>query len=231
MAAPKRVLVADDDAKILKVVGEALRQEGYAVTTASDGATALQLCRAQSPNLVILDVLMPGLDGLEVCSRLRSSGSHVPILILSACGDETDRVVGFRLGADDYLVKPFSISELLLRVKAILRRAGAEAAPATGDRLQAGDLEMDRTTRRSTMRGQPLTLTPREFELLWLLAAHPGQVFTRDSLIEHIWKSDYEGDPAVVAVYVRRLRERIEQKPSEPYHLKTVWGIGYKFDL
>ena len=227
----KRVLVADDDAKILKVVGEALRQEGYSVSTASDGAAALQMCRSQNPHLVVLDVTMPEMDGLEVCGRLRAAGSQVPILILSARGDETDRVVGFRLGADDYLVKPFSISELLLRVKAILRRTGSEVAPASNDRISSGDLEMDRTTRRCTMRGEPISLTPREFELLWLLAAHPGQVFPREALVEHVWKSDYEGDPAVVAVYIRRLRERIEQNPSEPEHLKTVWGIGYKFEL
>ena len=231
MSGPKRVLVADDDTKILKVVGEALRQDGYTVMTATDGATALQLCRSFNPHLIILDVMMPAMDGLEVCSRLRASGSQVPVLILSACGDETDRVVGFRLGADDYLTKPFSISELLLRVKAILRRLSNGAPTASEDRVQAGDLEMDRTTRRTTVRGKAVDLTPREFELLWLLAAHPGQVFARDTLLEHIWESDYQGDPSVVAVYMRRLRERIELKPSEPDHLKTVWGIGYKFEL
>lgn len=230
MPATKRVLVADDDPKILKVVGEALRQEGYSVTTATNGATALQLCRSQSPHLVILDVMMPEMDGLDVCARLRGAGSQVPILILSACGDETDRVVGFRLGADDYLVKPFSISELLLRVKAILRRVQADTPAPSGDRINPGDLEMDRTTRQTLIRGKAVSLTPREFDLLWLLASHAGQVFARESLIEHIWKSDYEGDPSVVAVYMRRLRERIERNPSEPDHLKTVWGIGYKFE-
>jgi DNA-binding response OmpR family regulator len=231
MSGSRRVLVADDDTKILKVVGEALRQDGYTVMTATDGATALQLCRSWGPHLVVLDVMMPAMDGLEVCSKLRAGGSQVPVLILSACGDETDRVVGFRLGADDYLTKPFSISELLLRVKAILRRSSSAAPTASDDRVQAGELVMDRATRRTTMRGKPLELTPREFELLWLLAAHPGQVFARDALLEHIWESDYQGDPSVVAVYMRRLRERIELKPSEPDHLKTVWGIGYKFEL
>ncbi|HLN62491.1 MAG TPA: response regulator transcription factor [Symbiobacteriaceae bacterium] len=231
MSGPKRILVADDDAKILKVVGEALRQEGHIVETASDGARALQLCRSFHPNLVILDVMMPELDGLEVCGRLRAAGSQVPVLILSAAGDEMDRVVGFRMGADDYLVKPFSLSELLLRVKAILRRLHQEMPVPSGDRVTAGDLVMDRATRQTTMGGAPITLTPREFELLWLLATHPGQVFTRELLIERIWESNYEGDPSVVAVYMRRLRERIERNPSAPDHLKTVWGIGYKFEL
>ncbi|HYF95326.1 MAG TPA: response regulator transcription factor [Symbiobacteriaceae bacterium] len=230
MPATKRVLVADDDPKILKVVGEALRLEGYSVTTATNGATALQLCRSQNPHLLVLDVMMPEMDGLDVCSRLRAMNSQIPILILSARADESDRVVGFRLGADDYLVKPFSISELILRVKAILRRVQHDTPATTGDRVYAGELEMDRTTRQTVVRGQAINLTPREFELLWLLSSHAGQVFARESLLELIWKSDYEGDPSVVAVYIRRLRERIERNPGEPDHLKTVWGIGYKFE-
>lgn len=231
MAGSNRVLVVDDDAKIVKVVSEALRQEGYTVFTAGNGEAGMQMARTHMPHLIILDVMMPGLDGLEVCGRLRAAGSQVPILILSAKGDETDRVVGFRLGADDYLTKPFSISELMLRVKAILRRVGQEKQATAGDRVVAGDLEIDRTTRKVTMRGKELDLTPREFEMLWLFATHPGHVFSREVLLERLWESDFDGDASAVAVYMRRLREKIERNPSEPDHLKTVWGIGYKFEL
>lgn len=231
MFGSKRVLVVDDDAKILKVVGEALRQESYSVHIASSGVAALECCRQWQPDLIILDVAMPGLDGFEVCGRLRSGGSQVPVLILSARGDETDRVVGFRMGADDYLTKPFSISELVLRVRAILRRAAGSTGPhAWGSQLSSGDLQMDRETRRVQVGGQPVELTPLEFELLWLLATHPGQVFSREALLERVWQSNFSGDQSSVTVYIRRLREKIEQKPSDPAHLKTVWGIGYKFE-
>lgn len=227
----KQILVVDDDPKILKVVGEALRQESYQVVTAPDGETALQICRQHPLDLLVLDVTMPGIDGLEVCGRLRASGSHVPILILSARGDETDRVVGFRLGADDYLTKPFSISELVLRVRAILRRAGGISPVQTSaDRISAGPLEMDRTTHTASVRGEALELTPREFEMLWLLASHPGQVFSREHLLERIWRSEFDGDQSAVTVYVRRLREKVENNPSDPDHIKTVWGIGYKYE-
>lgn len=227
----KQILVVDDDPKILKVVGEALRQESYQVVTAPDGETALQICRQHPLDLLVLDVTMPGIDGLEVCGRLRASGSHVPILILSARGDETDRVVGFRLGADDYLTKPFSISELVLRVRAILRRAGGiPPVQTSGDRISAGPLEMDRTTHTASVRGEALELTPREFEMLWMLASHPGQVFSREHLLERIWRSEFDGDQSAVTVYVRRLREKVESNPSDPAHIKTVWGIGYKYE-
>jgi len=233
MGASKTVLVADDDTKILKVVGEALRLEGFTVVTAVDGQQALQLCHQYKPDLLVLDVTMPSLDGLEVCGRLRSGGSQVPILILSARADETDRVVGFRLGADDYLTKPFSISELVLRVRAILRRTGAVAPVASTippDHVAAGDLEMDRSTHTVLVRGQSVELTPREFHMLWLLATHPGQVFSREVLLERIWQSDFEGDHSAVTVYIRRLREKIEVTPGDPAHIKTVWGVGYKFE-
>jgi DNA-binding response OmpR family regulator len=229
MSVNRRVLVVDDDAKILKAVGEALRQEGYGVFTAPDGESALDLCRKHGPDLVVLDVGLPGLDGFEVCGRLRAGGAQLPILILSARGDETDRVVGFRMGADDYLTKPFSITELVLRVRAILRRSGSGAAVASSsDRVSVGDLEMDRTTHRVTLRGETVALTPREFHMLWLLASHPGQVFTREVLLERLWQGD--GDHAAVTVYIRRLREKVERTPGDPAHIRTVWGIGYKFE-
>lgn len=230
MPGSKRILVVDDDAKILKAVGEALRQEGYGVLTAQMGATALELCRQQPPDLVVLDVMMPGIDGFEVCTRLRAAGSQVPILILSARGDETDKVVGFRLGADDYLTKPFSLSELVLRVRAILRRTGSAGAAAPTDRLRAGDLEMDRATHRVTIGGASVELTPRKFQTLWLLATHPGHLFSREALLQRVWQSDYAADQAAVTVCLRRLREKIERNPGHPDHIRTVWGIGYKYE-
>lgn len=230
MPAPKKILVVDDDAKIRKAVGEALREEGYGTFTAADGPGALEACRRHMPDLIVLDVVLPGMDGFDVCSRLRADGAQVPILMLSARCDEVDKVVGFRLGADDYMTKPFSINELVLRVKAILRRTGGVNAPATEGRISAGPLEMDKDTHRVTMGGRPVKLTPREFLILWLLAVHPGQVLSRETLLERAWASDFDGDETAVTVYIRRLREKLEANPGDPQHLKTVWGIGYKFD-
>jgi len=230
MGTTKEILVVDDDTKILKAVGEALRQEGFRVQTAVDGETALSLCRNTRPDLMILDVGMPGLDGFEVCGRVRMSGSTVPILILSARGEETDKLVGFRLGADDYLTKPFSVGELIMRVRAILRRTQPTAPAAPVDRVAAGDLKMDKTTHRVTVEGRSVDLTPREFKLLWLMATHPGHVFSRETLMERFWPDENGADQSSVTVYIRRLREKIEKNPSDPAHLKTVWGIGYKFE-
>jgi DNA-binding response OmpR family regulator len=230
MPTNKFILVVDDDTSILKAVGEGLRQEGFRVETALDGDTALSLCRNNPPDLVILDVGIPGLDGFEVCGRLRMGGSQLPILILSARGDETDKLVGFRLGADDYLTKPFSLGELMMRVRAILRRTSNQGQPSSTDRVQAGTLEMDRASHRVTVNGAAVELTPREFKLLWLMATHPGQVFSRETLLERFWPEESGADQASVSVYIRRLREKIERNPSNPDHLKTVWGIGYKFE-
>lgn len=230
MPTNKFILVVDDDTKILKAVGEGLRQEGFRVETALDGETALSLCRNTPPDLVILDVGIPGLDGFEVCGRLRMGGSQVPILILSARGDETDKLVGFRLGADDYLTKPFSMGELVMRARAILRRTGNNGQPSSADRVQAGSVEMDRATHRVTVNGNQVELTPREFKLLWLMATHPGHVFSRETLLEKFWPEESGADQSSVSVYIRRLREKIERNPSAPDHIKTVWGIGYKFE-
>jgi len=230
MPSNKTILVVDDDAKILKAVGEALRQEGYGVQTVADGQAALEWCRQSHPDLIVLDVMIPGMDGLEVCGRLRSAGSQVPILILSARGDETDRLVGFRLGADDYLTKPFSISELVLRVRAILRRMSSTGTAIAPDRAQVGDLEMDRTTHQARVQGELVDLSPREFQMLWLLATHPGQVFSREVLLQRVWQSEYVADQSVVTVSIRRLREKVERTPANPEHIRTVWGIGYKYE-
>ncbi|HYG56684.1 MAG TPA: response regulator transcription factor [Symbiobacteriaceae bacterium] len=229
MQTTKSILVVDDDTHILKAVGEAMRQEGFRVETALDGETALMLCRSNPPDLVVLDIGIPGLDGFEVCGRLRMGGNQVPILILSARGEDADKLVGFRLGADDYMTKPFNISELVMRVRAILRRT-ASTPPPPAERVTAGPLQMDRVTHQASVRGMPVDLTPREFKLLWLMATHPGQVFTRETLLERFWPEVTSADQSSVTVYIRRLREKIEANPSDPAHIKTVWGIGYKFD-
>jgi len=226
----KRILVVDDDPKILKALEQALQQEGYEVLKAEDGLQALRVAQDAKPDLMILDIMLPKMDGFEVLAQLQSTGG-IPTLILSARGEEMDKVVGFNVGADDYLVKPFRLSELLLRVRAILRRTSGPAAPVDEDRpLQFKDIEISRSSRTVIVRGQQVDLTPKEFDLLWLLASHPGHVFSREALLQRVWHSDYSGDEAALTVCVRRLREKIERDPGHPELVKTIWGIGYKFD-
>jgi len=226
----KRILVVDDDPKILKALDQALQQEGYEVYRAEDGLEALEMAKKVKPDLMILDIMLPKMDGFEVLAQLQSTGS-IPTLILSARGEEMDKVVGFNVGADDYLVKPFRLSELLLRVRAILRRTAGSTAPVDEDRpLKFKDIEINRSSRTVIVRGQPVDLTPKEFDLLWLLASHPGHVFSREALLQRVWHSEYSGDEAALTVCVRRLREKIERDPGHPELVKTIWGIGYKFD-
>ena len=226
----KRILVVDDDPKILKALEQALQQEGYEVLKAEDGLQALRVAQDAKPDLMILDIMLPKMDGFEVLAQLQSTGG-IPTLILSARGEEMDKVVGFNVGADDYLVKPFRLSELLLRVRAILRRTSGPAAPVDEDRpLQFKDIEISRSSRTVIVRGQQVDLTPKEFDLLWLLASHPGHVFSREALLQRVWHSNYSGDEAALTVCVRRLREKIERDPGHPELVKTIWGIGYKFD-
>ena len=226
----KRILVVDDDPKILKALDQALQQEGYEVYRAEDGLQALEMARKVKPDLMILDIMLPKMDGFEVLAQLQSTGG-VPTLILSARGEEMDKVVGFNVGADDYLVKPFRLSELLLRVRAILRRTAGAGAPVDEDRpLKFKDIEINRSSRTVVVRGKPVDLTPKEFDLLWLLASHPGHVFSREALLQRVWHSEYSGDEAALTVCVRRLREKIERDPGHPELIKTIWGIGYKFD-
>lgn len=231
MSNAKRILVVDDDPKILKALDQALQQEGYEVFRAADGMEALRMVNECKPDLVILDVMLPKMDGFEVCAQMRTMGS-VPCLILSARGEEMDKVVGFNVGADDYLTKPFRLSELILRVRAILRRtAGPQSASQVEERpLKFRDMEVNRSCRTVTVRGAQVELTPKEFDLLWLLASHPGHVFSREALLQRVWHSDYTGDEAALTVCVRRLREKIESDPGHPEYVKTIWGIGYKFD-
>ncbi|WP_275983988.1 response regulator transcription factor [Paenibacillus hamazuiensis] len=230
-----KILVADDEANITDVCARYLEREGYRVIAASDGEEALREWRKQSPDLIVLDVMMPGKSGFEVCEEIRNE-QEVPIIILTARGEEIDRIMGLTLGADDYLTKPFSPRELVLRVKSILRRSArplsggsAENGPEAAA-LRFGALEIHPLSRTVKRDSQEIELTVKEFELLYLLASHSEQVFSRNQLLEKIWDTDYYGDTTTVTVHIRRLREKIEPLPSQPMFIKTVWGIGYKFE-
>ena len=224
--APTRVLVVDDEPMVTEVVGRYLEREGFEVALAADGYEALRLARQDNPDLVVLDLMLPRIDGLEVCRVLRRE-TRIPIIMLTAKGEELDRIIGLELGADDYVVKPFSPRELLARIKAVLRR-GQPAEP--GDNLRYADLRINPKTRLVEARGAPVALTAKEFDLLYFLASSPGQVFSRDQLMNHVWDFVYAGDASTVTVHIRRLREKIEADPERPRFLKTVWGVGYKFE-
>jgi len=226
-----RILVVDDDATVSEVVARYLERDGYAVETVADGRVALDRALAEPPDLVVLDLMLPGMDGLEVCRRLRAL-APVPIIILTARGQESDRIVGLELGADDYVAKPFSTKELVARVRAVLRRArGPLAAPPSGEpRVHLdGDLAVDIAARQASLGGRVVALTAREFELLAFLMRHPRQAFRREEILEHVWGYRY-GDTSTVTVHVRRLREKIEPDPADPVRIATVWGIGYRWE-
>ncbi|MFN8475125.1 MAG: response regulator transcription factor [Anaerolineae bacterium] len=224
------ILVVDDEPNIREVVTLYLSQEGFRVASATTGAEALDVAHRQRPDLVILDLMLPGgLSGLEVYKALQNDGRPQPVIMLTARGSETDRVVGLELGADDYVVKPFSPRELTARVKAVLRRSASVAPPAQAA-LTFGRLRIDPSTRIVTVDGSPVLLTAREFDLLLFLAQHPNQVFTRDQLMDRVWGYEVAMDTSTVTVHVRRLREKIETDPASPQFVVTVWGVGYKFD-
>jgi two-component system alkaline phosphatase synthesis response regulator PhoP len=224
------VLVVDDERPIVELVEQYLAREGYAVLTAADGPTALALARAAAPDLIVLDLMLPGLDGIEVCRRLRTF-SDAYVIMLTARAEEVDKLVGLAVGADDYVTKPFSPRELVARVKAMLRRpragAGPAAAPAPPPR-RFGELVIDEARHEVTRRGQPVPLTAREFALLLALASYPGRVFTRAQLLERVWGNEYYGDH-VVDVHVGNLRKKLEDDPARPRYVETVRGVGYRF--
>jgi DNA-binding response OmpR family regulator len=223
------VLVVEDEPSIAEVVSLYLRRAGYQVQMAQDGNAALELLARQAPDLVILDLMLPGVDGYEITRWLRDR-NDVPIIMLTARRDERDRIAGLELGADDYVVKPFSPQELVSRVRAVLRRSRSRSQDEAQQPLRFADLQIDPQTRLVTVQDREIVLTAKEFDLLWLLACHPRQVFTRDQLLERVWGlSDYI-DPSTVTVHVRRLREKIEADPSDPRHILTLWGVGYKFE-
>jgi DNA-binding response OmpR family regulator len=228
-----QILVIEDEPNVGEVVQLYLRRAGFSVTLAQDGLKALELLDNQLPALVILDLMLPGVDGWEITRRLRAR-SDVPIIMLTARRAEIDRIAGLELGADDYVVKPFSPQELVSRVRAVLRRthplSEGETEPPKQQRLEFDGMQIDPQTRLVMVTGEEKSLTAKEFDLLYLLAQHPRQVFTRDQLLERVWgESDYI-DPGTVTVHIRRLREKIEPNPSEPRHLQTVWGVGYRFE-
>lgn len=223
-----RVLVVDDDVHLADVVSRYLRREGYVVETVGDGTTGLQRALATLPDVVVLDLMLPGLNGLEVFRRLRQV-APVPVVMLTARGREEERIAGLELGADDYVGKPFSPRELTARVKAVLRRARGEVGGVGGTRLRAGELELDPTSRQVRRGGVLVDLTPKEFDLLAFVMARPGQAFRREDLLEAVWGYSF-GDTTTVTVHVRRVREKLEACPAEPRHLSTVRGVGYRFD-
>jgi len=230
-----RVLVVDDDPTIAEVVGDYLRDAGLESRHAADGPSGLSLAEAWQPDIVVLDLMLPGIDGLEVCRRLRTAQDGqrpVPVIMLTALGEETERVRGLETGADDYVTKPFSPRELTLRVQAVLRRAGEAGAVVTGPpaALRAGRYEVDAAARRIRRDGRELALTVREFDLLAFFITHPGRAFTRAELLEQVWGWSF-GDLSTITVCVRRLREKVEDDPAAPSHLQTVWGIGYRWEV
>ncbi|WP_441248479.1 response regulator transcription factor [Kitasatospora sp. McL0602] len=226
-----RILVVDDDPTVAEVVAGYLTRAGYQVDRAADGRQALARAESFRPDLLVLDLMLPEIDGLEVCRRLRATehGATLPVVMLTAKGDEADRILGLELGADDYVTKPFSPRELVLRVQSVLRRARAATPPPAPGLLTAGDLTLDPQARRASRNGRELALTLREFDLLAFLLRHPGTAFGREELMQRVWGWDF-GDLSTVTVHVRRLREKIEDDPAAPALISTVWGVGYRFD-
>jgi DNA-binding response OmpR family regulator len=224
-----QILVVEDEPSVGEVVSLYLRRAGYSVTVVRDGLSALAVLEKQVPLLVVLDLMLPGADGYEITRWLRARGD-VPIIMLTARREESDRIAGLEMGADDYVVKPFSPQELVSRVRAVLRRTQASPAETREKALQFGSLGIDPVTRLVTVSEEERVLTAREFDLLWLMAGSPRRVFTRDELLEKVWGlADYI-DPGTVTVHIRRLREKIETDPANPRHLVTVWGVGYRFE-
>jgi DNA-binding response OmpR family regulator len=220
------VLVVDDEPIVREVVVSYLQREGYRTLEAEDGDRARELLESESPSLVVLDVMLPGTDGLELCRWIRGR-SELPIIMLTARGEEADRIVGLELGADDYVTKPFSPRELAARVRTVLRRSRSEVSEA--EQLSFDELSIDARTHEVRKDGTELRLTAKEFDLLWFLARHPRQVFSRDQLMDRVWGYEAALDTGTVTVHVRRLREKIEDDPSQPRFLQTVWGVGYRF--
>ncbi len=219
-----KLLLVEDDQTLLDTLAYNLTNEGYDVVKARDGVAALDLAREQKPDLILLDIMLPGLDGLTVCRTLRRE-TRAPIVLLTARSGEVDRIIGLDSGADDYIVKPFSLGELYARLRAVLRRGRSE----TATKLQSGDLTLDLVGHRAARAGQPLNLTPKEFELLAELLRHKDAVLTRDLLLQRVWGFDFAGDSRTVDVHIRWLREKIEEDPANPQRIETVRGIGYRF--
>lgn len=225
----EQILVVEDEKAIVAFVQPALEREGFAVRVAGDGATALAHIRASPPALILLDLMLPGIDGFEICRRVRQREPYIPIIMLTARSDEVDKIVGLELGADDYITKPFSARELVARVRAVLRLARQAGPASRRDRLQIGELTIDRASHAVMLAGRKIELAPKEFDLLATLAWERGRVFGREMLLERVWGYDYVGQSRTVDVHVQRLRRKIESNPAQPRYLLTVHGVGYKF--
>lgn len=226
----KKILVVDDEKLIVKGIRFSLEQDSYEVDAAYDGEEALEKAKQNQHDLIMLDLMLPKMSGLDVCREIREF-SNVPIIMLTAKGEDMDKILGLEYGADDYITKPFNILEVKARIKAILRRTEAQKPQKEEDSsvVVSGDLSLDKDNRRVTVQGREVNLTSKEFELLDFLVAHPGKVYTRDALLNLIWGKDYPGDERTVDVHVRRLREKIEPNPSEPIYVRTKWGRGYYY--
>ena len=230
--ANEKILVVDDDTNICELLRLYLTKEGYQVTTANDGEEGLEKFNQIKPDMVLLDVMMPGLDGLEVCRRIRAAG-NTPVMMLTAKGETFDKVLGLELGADDYMVKPFDTKEVIARIKAVLRRCTVTAAAKTESKegvIEFDNLSLDMNSYELKVKGKVVEAPPKELELLNCLASHPNRVYTRDQLLDEVWGFEYYGDSRTIDVHVKRLREKLEGA-SEQWSLKTVWGVGYKFEV
>jgi two-component system response regulator ResD len=233
----RTIFIVDDEATLREVVRRYLEREGFKVIEAEEGTRALALLSEHSPDLIILDIMLPGLDGFTITRSIRAASDYaplrvegdIPIIMLTARGSEPDRITGFELGVDDYIVKPFSPRELVARVKAVLRRTYPDDAPVEKP-LVYNSIQIDPLRRTVIINQQPVTLTAKEFDLLWIMARSPQQVFTREQLLNKVWGYEFYGDESTVTVHIRRLREKIEKDPSHPTYLQTVWGLGYKFE-
>ncbi len=223
-----RILIVEDEPTVAEVVERYLRRDGFEVSTVHDGEQAMDAFAKVQPDLMVLDLMLPRLDGIEICRRVRAE-SRTPIIMLTARADEVDKLIGLELGADDYITKPFSPRELVARVKAVLRRASPQTW-GEADALRFGDMRINGRTRTVANGHGPIDVTAREFDLLLFLARHPGQVFSREQLLTSVWDFDFPGDTGTVTVHIRRLRMKVEADPARPRHLKTVWGVGYKFE-
>jgi DNA-binding response OmpR family regulator len=236
MSKSPTIYIIDDEATLREVVRRYLERDGYTVVEAESGTQALALLRTQPADLILLDIMLPGLDGFAVARALRNAPVHagvhgdVPIIMLTSRGEESDRIAGFELGVDDYVVKPFSPRELVARVKAVLRRSTTDTPDAADKPVTFDGFSIDPVRRTVTIEDRAVTLTAKEFDLLYLFARHPQQVFTREQLLDRVWGYEFYGDESTVTVHMRRLREKIEADPANPKHIQTVWGVGYKFE-
>lgn len=226
----KKVLVVDDEKLIVKGLRFSLEQDGMEVDCAYDGEEALEFARGQEYDIVLLDVMLPKLDGFQVCQQIREF-SNMPIIMLTAKGEDMDKILGLEYGADDYITKPFNILEIKARIKAIMRRTGRPEKEQQGKLVEAADLRMDLDSRRLFIAGREINLTAKEFDLLELMALNPGKVYSRENLLNTVWGYEYPGDVRTVDVHIRRLREKIEANPSEPKYVHTKWGVGYYFQV